>query len=133
MSISNKAAICDKVSKLGCTSLVHQRETVVSFLSSVWASHLLVLPCSTSTTFNLFIGFFGIIICVWCKYTYFRLCFFIRIVNDRVKLEYGNFLGLQNSYSPSEKQLARDDLKILFSILFSITYIIDSPVVLSHI
>src|SRR5690554_2052770 len=71
ISISNKAAICDNVSKLGCTSLVHQRETVVSFLLSVWASHLLVLPCSTSTTFNRFIGFFGIIICVSCKYTYF--------------------------------------------------------------
>src|SRR5690606_19342067 len=72
MSISNKAAICNKVSRLGCTSFVHQRDTVVSFLSNCSASHLLVLPCSTSTTFNLFIGFLGIIICVSCKYTYFK-------------------------------------------------------------
>lgn len=63
----NTSEICTRVSNEGCMSLVHHLETVVVFFPSLSASHLLVLPCSTSTIFILLIAFLAILMLQFLK------------------------------------------------------------------
>lgn len=57
VSHSNKSDILSRVWRSGCDVLVHHLLTVVTFLPSCSANHLLVLFFSARTTFSLFKSF----------------------------------------------------------------------------
>ena len=97
-------AIWSSVGREGWFSFVHQRETVLMSFFNCLASHLLVLPFSTKTTFILLRGSFFIYNCklcqvigVQCKYKFIHslikvykmqyICFFIHFKMNKMSIK----------------------------------------------